>query len=110
LPVAEQKVVIHTQANLFGLVLFPDFGDEVSHCKSPFSVCGSHFVVRMVNRLGDDRHKNDTNFVGSKKALRLVQMDENDSLTFRDFPPQQKPGSFTIDDALAKMAEAGGGR
>ncbi len=28
--------------------------------------------------------------------------------TFRDFPPRQKPGSFSIDDALAKMAEMGG--
>jgi arylsulfatase len=26
--------------------------------------------------------------------------------TFRDFPPVQKPGSFTIDDALKKMGEA----
>lgn len=26
--------------------------------------------------------------------------------TFRDFPPVQKPGSFTIDSALAKMSEA----
>jgi arylsulfatase len=29
--------------------------------------------------------------------------------TFKDFPPVQKPNSFTIDDALAKMAEASGG-
>jgi arylsulfatase len=28
--------------------------------------------------------------------------------TFRDFPPRQKPGSFTIDQALAKMAEGAG--
>jgi arylsulfatase len=28
--------------------------------------------------------------------------------TFKEFPPVQKPGSFTIDDALAKMAEASG--
>jgi arylsulfatase len=27
--------------------------------------------------------------------------------TFRDFPPIQRPGSFTIDDAVAKMSEAG---
>jgi arylsulfatase len=27
--------------------------------------------------------------------------------TFRDFPPVQKPGSFTIDDALKKLAEGG---
>ena len=26
--------------------------------------------------------------------------------TFKEFPPVQKPGSFTIDDALAKMSEA----
>ena len=25
--------------------------------------------------------------------------------TFKDFPPQQKPGSFTIDDAMAKLSE-----
>ena len=25
--------------------------------------------------------------------------------TFKDFPPAQKPGSFTIDDALSKMSE-----
>jgi arylsulfatase len=29
--------------------------------------------------------------------------------TFKDFPPAQKPGSFTIDDALAKMSEAPAG-
>ena len=29
--------------------------------------------------------------------------------TFKDFPPAQRPGSFTIDDAMAKMAEAGSG-
>jgi arylsulfatase len=26
--------------------------------------------------------------------------------TFKEFPPAQKPGSFTIDDALQKMVEA----
>ncbi|MEP9359647.1 arylsulfatase [Sphingomonas sp. KR3-1] len=29
--------------------------------------------------------------------------------TFKDFPPVQKPNTFTIDDAVAKMAEASGG-
>jgi len=29
--------------------------------------------------------------------------------TFKDFPPIQRPGSFTIDDAVAKMADAGAG-
>ncbi|HEY4136545.1 MAG TPA: arylsulfatase [Alphaproteobacteria bacterium] len=29
--------------------------------------------------------------------------------TFKDFPPIQSPNSFTIDDAVAKMAEASGG-
>jgi arylsulfatase len=29
--------------------------------------------------------------------------------TFKAFPPRQKAASFTIDDALAKMAEASGG-
>jgi arylsulfatase len=29
--------------------------------------------------------------------------------TFKDFPPIQKPGSFTIDDAIAKMGEASAG-
>jgi arylsulfatase len=29
--------------------------------------------------------------------------------TFKDFPPIQKPGSFTIDDAISKMADAGAG-
>jgi arylsulfatase len=29
--------------------------------------------------------------------------------TFKEFPPQQKAASFTIDDALAKMAEASSG-
>ena len=28
--------------------------------------------------------------------------------TFKEFPPVQRPGSFTIDDAVAKMADAGG--
>jgi arylsulfatase A-like enzyme len=30
--------------------------------------------------------------------------------TFKDFPPSQKAASFTIDDALAKMAEASSGK
>ena len=29
--------------------------------------------------------------------------------TFKDFPPAQKPGSFTIDDALSKMSEVAAG-
>jgi arylsulfatase len=29
--------------------------------------------------------------------------------TFKEFPAIQKPNSFTIDDAIAKMSEAGGG-
>ena len=29
--------------------------------------------------------------------------------TFKDFPPIQKPDSFTIDDAIAKMGEAAAG-
>ena len=29
--------------------------------------------------------------------------------TFKEFPPVQKPNTFTIDDAMAKMAEAGAG-
>ncbi len=29
--------------------------------------------------------------------------------TFKDFPPAQKPGSFTIDDALTKMSEVAAG-
>jgi arylsulfatase len=29
--------------------------------------------------------------------------------TFREFPPIQKPNTFTIDDALAKLSEAPGG-
>ena len=28
---------------------------------------------------------------------------------FKDFPPIQKPGSFTIDDAIAKMSDAAAG-
>lgn len=30
--------------------------------------------------------------------------------TFEEFPPIQKAASFTIDEALAKMAGVGGGR
>jgi arylsulfatase len=30
--------------------------------------------------------------------------------TFRDFPPRQKPASFTIDDALAKLSDATSGK
>jgi hypothetical protein len=29
--------------------------------------------------------------------------------TFKDFPPLQRPGTFTIDDAVVKMADAGAG-
>jgi arylsulfatase len=28
--------------------------------------------------------------------------------TFKEFPRAQKPGSFTIDDAMNKMSEVGG--
>ena len=31
------------------------------------------------------------------------------AMTFKDFPPRQKSASFTIDDALAKMADVSGG-
>jgi arylsulfatase len=27
--------------------------------------------------------------------------------TFKEFPPAQKPNTFTVDDALKKMSEAG---
>jgi hypothetical protein len=29
--------------------------------------------------------------------------------TFKEFPPIQKPNTFTVDDAIAKMSEAAGG-
>jgi arylsulfatase len=29
--------------------------------------------------------------------------------TFKDFPAVQKPNSFTVDDALAKLSEAASG-
>jgi hypothetical protein len=29
--------------------------------------------------------------------------------TFKEFPPVQKPGSFTIDDAMAKMSDVTAG-
>jgi hypothetical protein len=29
--------------------------------------------------------------------------------TFKEFPPAQRPGSFTIDDAMAKMSDATAG-
>ena len=29
--------------------------------------------------------------------------------TFKEFPPIQKPGSFTIDEAIAKMGDASAG-
>jgi arylsulfatase len=29
--------------------------------------------------------------------------------TFKQFPAIQKPNSFTVDDALSKMSEMGGG-
>jgi len=29
--------------------------------------------------------------------------------TFKEFPAIQKPNSFTVDEALAKMSEGGGG-
>jgi arylsulfatase len=29
--------------------------------------------------------------------------------TFQDFPPAQRPGSFTIDDALSRMSEVAAG-
>jgi arylsulfatase len=30
--------------------------------------------------------------------------------TYRDFPPRQKPGSFSLDEVLAKLQEGGGGQ
>ena len=29
--------------------------------------------------------------------------------TYKEFPPRQKPGSFSLDQVLAKLQEAGGG-
>jgi len=29
--------------------------------------------------------------------------------TFKEFPPVQRPGSFTIDDAMSKMGEVAAG-
>ncbi len=40
-------------------------------------------------------------FLAQAAAAKFVE-------TFRDFPRVQKPGSFTIDDAMAKMATVGG--
>jgi hypothetical protein len=41
--------------------------------------------------------------VGQEIAVRFAA-------TFEEFPPIQKAASFTIDEALAKMAEVGSGR
>ena len=41
-------------------------------------------------------------FVAQTAAAKFVE-------TFKDFPPAQKPGSFTIDDAMAKMSAAASG-
>ncbi|HEY4202070.1 MAG TPA: arylsulfatase [Devosiaceae bacterium] len=41
-------------------------------------------------------------FVAQTAAAKFAE-------TFREFPPAQHPGSFTIDDAMAKMSEAAGG-
>jgi len=42
-------------------------------------------------------------------ALASSALAEEFAKTFKDFPPRQKPGSFTIDDALAAMASAATG-
>ena len=39
----------------------------------------------------------------------LVIWGDDIEATFEDFPPVQRPGSFTIDDAMAKMAVAAAG-
>ena len=41
-------------------------------------------------------------FASQAAAAKFVE-------TFKEFPPVQKPGSFTIDDAMAKMSEATAG-
>jgi arylsulfatase len=41
-------------------------------------------------------------FAAQTAAAKFVE-------TFKDFPPAQRPGSFTVDDALAKMSEAPAG-
>ena len=41
-------------------------------------------------------------FAAQTAAAKFVE-------TFKEFPPVQKPGSFTIDDAMAKMGEAASG-
>jgi hypothetical protein len=43
-------------------------------------------------------------------ALASSSLVEEFLATFKDFPPRQKPGSFTIDDALAAMAAATRGK
>src|SRR5215212_6432426 len=44
-------------------------------------------------------HNADFNHVAQAGAAKFAE-------TFRDFPPVQKPNTFTIDDAMAKMTEA----
>ena len=41
-------------------------------------------------------------FAGTTLAIEFAK-------TFKEFPPRQKSASFTIDDALEKMAAAGAG-
>jgi arylsulfatase len=41
-------------------------------------------------------------YVAQAAAAKFVE-------TFKEFPPVQRPGSFTIDDAMAKMGEVAAG-
>ena len=46
---------------------------------------------------------------GAAALIRGQSADRMTADTFKEFPAIQKPNTFTVDDALAKMSEAPGG-
>ena len=41
--------------------------------------------------------------------LRADPFEAKHLATYQEFPPRQKPGSFSLDQVLAKLSEHGGG-
>jgi hypothetical protein len=46
----------------------------------------------------------------AKGRIALRRMGHRDDLTPLEFPPRQKPGSFSLGDAMDKIIQGSGGR
>jgi hypothetical protein len=65
-------------------------------------LCGQQDRGGQVHEIGLGQGGSAAKAAAQTGAARFVE-------TFKEFPPIQKPGSFTIDDAIAKMGDATAG-